>query len=288
MKLDPRVLRLSEILEGALDVLIANARKLIGVQLAAGLVLTMVTWTGLHLAAALLQRFLGEDRSSGALIGAALLAVATYVVAPCVVSSAALALFARAVTAFGVDKAERPGARVLAASGAGALYGVILAGFVLTLSAAGALLAREIVSMGRTSGLGAEIAAFGLFAVTLLAAAVHLIVKLTLASVVVAFEGTPIRVAFSRSAELVRGRYLDALALLLVLWAIAAIGTSVSAVFVTLPYFEELPPGELSAKLPAIVSSEIERFVIGQALALFTHTYVAIAWILFYRHARAL
>ncbi len=134
------------------------------------------------------------------------------------------------------------------------------------------------------------IALGGLFGLALgvlaLLATCFLILRYGLALVVLAVEHTGVRAALLRSVELMRGRYLRALALFLILIAVNLLITSVLTAFLPTPGFEGVDPDELRRLLPQFIRGQVLSTILSQVAGIFVQIYTSICWTLFYFTAR--
>jgi hypothetical protein len=156
----------------------------------------------------------------------------------------------------------------------GALGGIGLV-FGPKIYAAGGILVAAILGL-----LGAAIALMAA------ACAVYLILRYGLVPTVLAIEDTSIAASFRRGIQLMKGRYVPALGLLLVLTMLGALLGGVLSAFVPSPAFEGKDVDEIRRLLPQIIRSQILSAIFGQAMGVLTHTYSVICWTLFYFSTR--
>jgi hypothetical protein len=125
--------------------------------------------------------------------------------------------------------------------------------------------------------------ALGMLAVC---AAFLLVLRYGLALVALAVEHVSVRAALARSVELMRGRYLRALVLFLILVAVNLLITAVLSMWLPTPKFEGMDPDELRRLVPQIIRGQLLSTVLSQVAGIFVQVYTLICWTLFYFTAR--
>jgi hypothetical protein len=175
-----------------------------------------------------------------------------------------------------------------AAIGVGAILSLLLV--VALLGPAGIVVAIAVAVFASASGGVLIIVMAVLFGLALgvlaLLAAFLLVLRYGLALVVLAVEHVGVSAAMERSVELMRGRYLRALALFLILVAVNLLITSVLSAFVPTPSFEGVDPDELRRMLPLFIRGQMLSTMLGQVAGIFVQIYTSICWTLFYFTAR--
>jgi hypothetical protein len=119
-----------------------------------------------------------------------------------------------------------------------------------------------------------------------LLAVTFVFLRYSLAPTALAIEDLSVGRAFERAVALMKGRYLSALGLLVVLTMLSALLGGVLSAFVPSPSFEGKDVDEIRRLLPQLIRAQILSAIFGQAIGVLTHTYSLICWTLFYFSTR--